>query len=161
MNIFILDSDPEKAARDQCDKHVVKMILESAQLMATAMTYHGVLQAPYKPTHVNHPCSIWARATRTNYLWLLSHHEAMLDEYTLRYGKEHKTSLHFNAWEAGALFIPEGPLTDFAQAMPVELKIPDDPVQAYRNFYHRDKSYFASWSNGRIPAWWHLDMSGV
>lgn len=153
MNIFILDSDPEKAARDQCDKHVVKMILESAQLMATSM-HLACMDTPYKPTHKNHPCSIWVRETRGNYLWLLEHHKAMLDEYTLRYGKVHATQRHLEEWERGVRSAPEGDLTEFAQAMPEDLKLVGNPVQAYRNYYIRDKAEFATWKTGNVPHWW-------
>lgn len=153
MNIFVLDHDPEKAARYQCDKHVVKMILESAQIMATAIHANG-MDAPYKPTHFNHPCSIWARESRDNYLWLLAHHEAMLDEYTVRYGRVHKTAQHLDCWREGSGAVPLGGLSAFAQAMPEELKIAGDAVEAYRNYYRRDKQAFATWRNGNIPEWW-------
>lgn len=61
MNIFYLDKDPKLCAQYHCDKHVVKMILESAQLLCTAVNEAaGKEVAPYKSTHVNHPCSIWS-----------------------------------------------------------------------------------------------------
>lgn len=153
MNIFILDPDPEKAARDQCDKHVVKMILESAQLMATSMHLAG-MDTPYKPTHKNHPCAIWVRESRDNYLWLLDHHRAMLDEYTARYGRVHATQAHWDSWVRGVRSVPEGSLTEFAQAMPEELRVPGDAVQAYRNYYLRDKAEIATWRSGNYPDWW-------
>lgn len=153
MNIFILDPDPEVAARQQCDKHVVKMILESAQLMAAACILHGA-DSPYKLTHHNHPCSIWARATRSNYEWLLTHHVAMLDEYTHRYGRIHKTAEHLDHWVRGVRSVPYGDLTPFAQAMPEELRVPGDAVRAYRAYYNRDKVAFATWKNRPIPEWW-------
>jgi len=153
MNIFVLDPDPEAAARQQCDKHVVKMILESAQLMAAACLLNGA-DSPYKLTHKNHPCSIWARQTRDNYLWLLEHHAAMLDEYTHRYGRTHKTADHFDHWRRGVRSVPSGNLTPFAQAMPDELRVPGDAVAAYRAYYNRDKAGFATWRNRSIPEWW-------
>lgn len=152
MNIFILNEDPEIAAREQCDKHVVKMILESAQLMAAACLLNGA-ESPYKLTHQNHPCSIWARTTRDNYDWLLIHHIAMLDEYTHRYGKMHKTADYLDFWEQGSKMIPAGELTPFAQAMPEELRVPGDAVSAYRAFYNRDKAPFATWKNRNVPDW--------
>lgn len=68
MNIFVLDSDPEIAAKYHTDKHVIKMILESAQMMSTVVRYVG-LDAGYKSTHLNHPCTIWARTSLSNWLW--------------------------------------------------------------------------------------------
>lgn len=153
MNIFVLDLDPEVAARQQCDRHVVKMVLESAQLMATALISHGH-EAPYKATHVNHPCAVWARASRINYAWLLAHHTAMLDEYTKRFRRVHNTQQHLLHWQQGLAAIPLTPMTPFAQAMPVELKVPNDPVRAYRGFYLRDKISFARWTLTPAPDWW-------
>ena len=36
MNIFVLDKDPHIAAQMHCDRHVPKMIVESAQMLSTA-----------------------------------------------------------------------------------------------------------------------------
>lgn len=97
MNIFVLDKDPVKAARFHNDRHVIKMILESAQLLSTAhVVLDGEKVAAYdvpfllRPTHVNHPCAIWARATGANYDWLYRLLVGLLAEYTRRYGKVHR-----------------------------------------------------------------------
>jgi len=94
MNIFAIDSDPFKAVEYMVDKHVVKMVVETAQILSTA---HHVLDNPinsplYKKTHVNHPSTVWARQSDSNYSWLYNHFIALLFEYTYRYGKIHKTS---------------------------------------------------------------------
>ncbi len=88
MNIFAVDKDPKISAQQLCDKHVVKMILESAQMLC-AVYDNGT--APYKRAFYNHPCTIWARETEQNYEWLLNHAYAMCQEYTRRYGKVHKS----------------------------------------------------------------------
>ena len=103
MNIFFLDWDPEVCAQYHVDKHVVKMILESCQLLYTCHwtaladgTPEYLASTPngtgYKPTHRNHPCSIWLRESLDNYLWLLRLARALVDEYHFRYGddKVHK-----------------------------------------------------------------------
>mgnify|MGYP001191264200 CR=1 FL=1 len=87
MNIFYLSSCPEKAAQYQYNKHVVKMILESAQLLCTA---HNLLDGsdadvPYKSTHKNHPSAVWARQSSANYSWLYFHMLALGEEYTKHY----------------------------------------------------------------------------
>ncbi|MEK6880308.1 MAG: pyrimidine dimer DNA glycosylase/endonuclease V, partial [Nanoarchaeota archaeon] len=87
MNIFVLDKDPKIAAQYLCDKHIVKMILESAQLLCSQFE----CDAPYKKTHYNHPCSIWTRTSKENYLWLIEHSLEMGLEYTKRYNKTHKS----------------------------------------------------------------------
>jgi len=159
LNIFALDDAPDKAAQDHCDKHVVKMILESAQMMSTAISIGGG-QAPYKSTHANHPCSIWTRQTKGNYLWLLEHHVELLNEYKLRYGnKTHKTEQHLLVLSEGVSCIPDGERTPFAQAMPEHIRIKDDPVQAYRNYYMQEKSSFAVWKNGKMPIWWKNEVA--
>ena len=95
MNIFYLDADPVKAAKLQYNKHVVKMILESAQMLCTAHHCYGnaeqKLNVPYKQAHLNHPSTVWARKSRATYRWLYLHMMALGDEYTKRYGKRHLT----------------------------------------------------------------------
>ncbi len=93
MNIFVLDTDPHTAAIQQLDKHVVKMILESAQMLCTA--HHACpsdAERPekfYKQAHLNHPSTIWVRTTTGNYEWMILHALALCEEYTHRYGKIH------------------------------------------------------------------------
>ncbi len=155
MNIFVLDRDPVTAARMQCDKHLVKMVLETAQLLCSAFP-QGV--APYKRTHHNHPCAVWARTSLTNYAWLLVHGMALADEYTHRFGKIHKSRavMQWCADQVIALAdsLPNAGLTAFALAMPDEFKC-DDPVEAYRAYYRGAKASIAKWAKGRpAPTWW-------
>ena len=91
MNIFYLHKDPVKAAEMQYNKHVVKMILESAQMLCTAHRYYGNEDVPYKTAHLNHPSTIWCRQNSRQYVWLYNHMLALGEEYTKRYGKEHLT----------------------------------------------------------------------
>ena len=94
MNIFYLNSNPGLAAQMQCEQHVVKMIMESAQLLSTA---HRVLDGEKsadamklcKATHKNHPSAIWTRESHANYHWLFAHMKALMREYTYRYDKHH------------------------------------------------------------------------
>jgi len=92
MNIFYLNSDPERAAQLQYNKHVVKMILESAQLLCSAhIMLDSEIDVPYKLTHKNHPSAVWTRQSRSNYAWLYFHMMALGKEYKKRYNKEHLT----------------------------------------------------------------------
>lgn len=86
MNIFVLDLDPVQAAKWHTDRHCVKMILESAQLLCSVFHMQGI-DAPYKLTHKNHPCAVWARESYSNFIWLLNLFEALCEEYTVRYGR--------------------------------------------------------------------------
>jgi len=151
MNIFAVNENPKIAARELCDKHVVKMILESAQMLCAPFE-SGT--APYKRTHYNHPCTKWIRESVENYEWLLTHAYGLCEEYFWRYGKVHK-SLDAIDWcdnHCQELNLPNRILTPFAQAMPDEYKN-DDPIQAYRDYYNGEKSYFAKWKNTSTPAW--------
>jgi len=152
MNIFVLDKDPFKAAQMQCDKHIVKMILETAQLLCSIFPENT---APYKRTHYNHPCSKWTRESYGNYAWLIHHGLALCDEYTYRYNKQHKCRdiilwchyygriEYFNSLE----------LTPFSKCMPEECKN-DDIVDSYRNYYITNKKSIAKWTKREIPVWW-------
>lgn len=148
MNIFVLDEDPNKAARYACDKHVVKMILESAQLLCSAFPDGN---APYKKTHHNHPCAVWAREREENYEWLVQHAYALCVEYTKRYSKRHRSSEVIQWCDMRRPSLPSGPMTDFPQAMPDQYKNPD-PVVAYRNYYMGEKANFAKWKT-EVPHW--------
>lgn len=158
MNIFYLDRDPNIAAQMMCDKHVVKMILESAQMLSTA---HRVLDGDYradrggfyKMAHKNHPSTIWVRASSENYRWLWKHFDALLKEYTHRYGKHHATERLRNILFMPPLNIVHGvPFTDPPQCMP-EICKGEDTVLAYQNYYIIEKSGFARWTKRETPAW--------
>lgn len=153
MNIFALSSDPTEAARWAIDKHVVKMVLETAQILATVSWRYGIA-APYKPTHANHPCTLWAGQTLGNWEWTYQHGIALADEYTRRFGKTHKARAVIEwAKEAGGRPY-EGGLTSFAQAMPEEYR-QTDPIEAYRAYYLGDKARMAAWKlPDARPPWW-------
>lgn len=151
MNIFILDNCPVLAALMQCDKHVVKMCLETAQMLST------IAGGPYKPTHVNHPCTVWARTSHHNFVWLYAHGLALCNEYRHRYGKDHKClDVIESAYHNGFDKVPKGEATPFAQAMPEELKH-EDAVKAYRDYYHqKSKVVDMRWTRRPIPDWFVL-----
>ena len=156
MNIFILDLDIKKCARYHCDQHVSKMILESAQLLCTALNKKG-RKTPYRSTHINHPCTIWAGESYDNFIWLRKLAVALNSEYRYRFRKsnDHK-SLSVIEELSKERFESMG-LTPFAQAMPDEYKELDDPVAAYRRFYIGEKLSFARWTRRRKPEWVNLD----
>lgn len=114
MNIFVTNDDPTISAVSLDDRRLIKMILESAQMMSTAMHVHDALNPPYKITHKNHPCAVWTQTTKQNYLWLFDHFAAMCHEYTKRYGKTHKCWGLASTFLSGANSIPDGTLTQFA-----------------------------------------------
>jgi len=151
MNIFVLSENPKEAARMQCDKHVIKMILESAQMLCIVFSQN---EAPYKHTHVNHPCTKWARESYKNYQWLLSHAFELCNEYTLRYGKIHKcqTIIQWCSDNVNKSLFNKIEQTPFAQAMPDKYK-QNDTVSAYRNYYLNEKMKFAKWKNNDKPDW--------
>ena len=155
MNIFVLDRDPIEAARQHMDKHCVKMILEHTQMLSTAIRIHSnnSVEEIYKTAHLNHPCTIWTRQNRTNFLWLCEMTEELFKEYTKRYQKSHKSYSIFQSCRDNANFIPGGQLTPFAQAMPDQYK-DSDAVKAYRAYYMGEKKAFAKWKLGNIPDWW-------
>ena len=155
MNIFVLDLDPKLAAESQCNKHVPKMIVESVQLLCTA---HPASIAPYKHTHVNHPCAKWVRQSLANYNWLVLHSFALCDEYTKRFGKIHATEQHVIWCSKNMPNLPNKVLTPFARAIKEPFKTESnkmDIVQAYRHYYSNDKRSFAQWEpRTSTPAWW-------
>ena len=164
MNIFYFYDCPVLSAQAQPDKMLVKMPLETAQMLCTA---HRELDGDkyadevglYKRAYWNHPCTVWARESSANYFWIYKHFLALGKEYTFRYGKTHNSVDKL----ARALFkqpdnIKRIGMTPLAQAMPDKYKN-DDPIKAYRDYCINEKHY-AKWEKGRaMPNWWHKEVA--
>jgi hypothetical protein len=161
MNIFLLDYDVKKCAQSHVDKHVVKMILETAQLLCGV---HWITDsqsaAPYKLSHKNHPCSIWTRESLSNYLYLCELGLELCYEYTYRYGKRHKSQDVIEWCVVNKPNIEDKGFTEPAKAMPDEYKV-DDAVESYRNYYCGAKSGFASWKGRNVPEWYKNQLELV
>ena len=174
MNIFVLHPNAEVAARMHCDKHVPKMCVEAAQMMASALRRHGATDkqmpltksgTPYKGGYKHHPCTVWAGENRSNFTWLSVHAETLCKEYRKRFGKMHACEFPIMVMKGMARrFIPVGKRTPFAQAMPDEYRVEhrhpenitncdNDAVKAYQAYYHSKQ--FAKWEKGTpAPNWW-------
>ena len=140
MNIFYLHKDPYKAAEYQYNKHVVKMILESAQMLCTAHHHYDEnTDVPYKKAHYNHPSTIWVRQNKNHYRWLFNHMKALGQEYTARYGKTHLSIIKCeNPLSKYPIGIPDGKFEQPPQCMPDEFK-DECSVKAYWNYYIGEK----------------------
>lgn len=162
MNIFFVDLDPYEAAKQLVDKHVVKMIVESAQMLSTA---HRILDGDeklvlhdhrndilYKATHKNHPSAVWARTSVQNYLWLVDHMDGLLQEYTYRYEKTHKTSRLMYPLQSPPYNLRDWDMTPAPSCMPDEFKI-GGLVDNYRAYYSTAKSHIHSWKKREVPEW--------
>lgn len=153
MNIFFLHMNPTLCALYHVDKHVVKMILETCQLLCSV--HYMVLSPyipPYKLTHKNHPCAIWARNSLANYIWLVELGKALCEEYTYRYNKIHKCQQILFQLENNLPPISDIGFTPPAQAMPDVYK-DQDAIEAYRQYYFFGKNDLLSWKKRDIPHW--------
>ena len=157
MNIFFLDKTPEKSAEYLCDKHVPKMLLESAQMLSTAVQYHaGEIKELYKPAYENHPMTKWVRFNRDNFNWALENAMWIDEEYQLRFKRKHKSGCIVQRIIDEDYYkeITDGFFSEPPQCMPDEYR-DKDYVNAYRKYYIGAKSYFAKWKRGRQqPDWW-------
>lgn len=176
MNIFYIDTDPVIAAQSMVDKHVVKMILESAQLLSTAHRYldgrlvEGVSKTGrkakryvlddsrepvlYSATHINHPSAVWCRESVENYNWLVEHFYALMSEYTHRYNKTHKCFGDLSYMlQSPPKNLKDWDWTTMPSAMAEEYKIGDDPIENYRNYYRFGKAKMHKWTNRKPPEW--------
>jgi hypothetical protein len=158
MNIFFLHKSAEICAGMHCDKHVVKMILETAQLLSSV---HYMTDSHYKPvyklTHKNHPCSIWSRESLGNYLWLCELGIELCKEYTYRYLKIHKSQEYIAELTINLPPIIDKGITTIRQAMP-DIYKNVDPTKAYRDYYIAEKSRLFSWKNRPKPFWIPTDL---
>lgn len=176
MNIFYIDENPVQAAQWMVDKHVVKMILESAQLLSTA---HRLLDGEeyvgetatgrkakrwrlhdsrepvvYSATHINHPSCVWARSSVENYNWLVDHFFALMDEYTYRYDKEHKCFGELSYMlQSPPKNLKDWDMTPMPSAMDDKYKISEDALTNYRNYYRLGKVDLHSWKRREPPEW--------
>ena len=176
MNLFVLSIDPKEAAEAHGDKHVVKMILETAQLLSTAhRVLDGVEEAGksasgrkkkvwklpdaidtimYSATHINHPSAVWVRESSANYDWLYTHLLALGREYTHRYSRTHLTIDKLGTILKDApKNIKQGGLTKMPSCMGDEFKVGDDPIANYRNYYTVGKASLHRWTNRLPPQW--------
>ena len=179
MNIFYLDHDVTKCAEMHNDKHVVKMILEYAQLLSTAhrvidgVELNGLTASGrkkkfwslgdsrdytlYKATHINHPSAIWVRQSDKNYLWLANMLVALCEEYTHRYTKTHKVErdgLCYVLLKNIPHNIRNSDFTQPTPAMPDNVKIAGDSIKSYRNYYINNKTHLANWKKRTTPEWY-------
>jgi hypothetical protein len=140
LNIFATSECPLECAKFLDNKRVLKMVLETAQLLSSAIRLNGYNGTEaYKITHKNHPSSKWCRATRGNYEWLLAHFKALCDEYTRRCGKVHASSKLYHVFEANAELIPEGEKQPFSNnarnlSQGVDFSTEPDTLLAYRRY---------------------------
>lgn len=158
MNIFHLDKSPYLCAIYHCDKHVVKMILETAQMLCTAWRQEEKYPLSlYKQTHLNHPMSLWVRKTKTNYLWSYKLFIELQREYTYRYNKKHACG-KFNSVlktvppSLEEQNIEEKEWTEPPQCMP-DIYKKSNYVQGYRQYYAKDKFKIANWTIRNTPQW--------
>jgi hypothetical protein len=151
MNIFVLDYDIMKCAAYHNDRHCVKMILESAQMLSTACRLSG-LDVGYKATHINHPANKWTRNSLYNWLWLRELVINLNSEWKRRFNHHENHKSYEVVMSLPYPKINDIGLTDFAQAMPDQYRN-KDTVDAYRNYYIGEKRDIANWKNN-IPWWW-------
>ena len=175
MNVFYIHKDPVIAAKQHCDKHCTKMIVEYAQLMCTA---HRLLdgeeyfdknkrghrlrrwrlpddreQRLYLASHYGHPSNVWVRTSTQHYDWLYKCFDALCAEFTLRYGKFHKTDLDLREYlERKPDNLQDNGFVDPPKAMPDQYKL-TKTIPSYRNFYATEKRRFATWKTKK-PDWY-------
>ena len=167
MNIFVTDPDPVKSAEVLPDKHVVKMPLETCQMLAVVYSKwyfnwgNDLLPkkdgTPYnteKGAFRGHPCTIWAAQNIYNTAWLIQHGFGLLQEYTHRYGKIHSTESKLGEiLQIKPKNIKDNGFVEPPQAMPDYCKVPGDSIKAYQKYYVEEKIGFAKWTKRDIPNW--------
>jgi len=177
MNIFYLHSDPKICAQMHVDKHCVKMILETCQLLSTAHRMLDGVEVPgktktgrnirrwklpderdnviYTATHINHPSAVWVRQSKQNYNWLGLLLANLCSEYTYRYGKVHKcqeTGLVAFLLLVAPNNIQDSVFTEPTPAMPDQYKVPGNSIQSYHNYYNGEKQRMFSWKKRDVPS---------
>lgn len=152
MNIFYFDENVDICARDHCDAHVVKMILESAQILCTVLWMNNI-PAPYRSTHKNHPCTVWANQSLSNWNWLKSLTAALNREYKYRFNHDENHKSYDVIATLNPPPIIDLGLTEMPQVMPDEYKN-NSPEIAYRQYFSARKVHLAKWTKRNAPEWY-------
>ena len=169
MNIFHLDTAPDTSARMLCDKHIPKMLLETCQMLSTAVRNQinnlaDDVYPVYKSAYPKHPMTIWVGKSWENFRWTLEHGKEINNQYQYRFGKIHKSSkvleeirdrlVEFKTpdTEQYCLYLSYNLHDEPPQCMPDEFKC-DDYVEAYRAYYRKDKRYILQWTGRPVPEW--------
>ena len=156
MNIFHLHKDAQTCARYHCDKHVVKMILETGQMLSTAYQRHcGIDDSLYKPAYPKHPMTIWVGNSQGNYLWTLDLLGHLCNEYYHRYNKHHATTRILNLLlkKCDKNILDKFYNKKFTKpplCMPQQYKV-KDYIQSYINYYIGEKKKFARYTKVDTP----------
>ena len=159
MNIFFLSKNWKRAAGMHCDKHVVKMPLETTQMLSTVhRRYSG--DGPYLPVHQKHPCTLWAGQTVENYRWLWKLGVCLCKEYTYRYDKTHGCERILAMLRCPPVELTARGFTKPAQAMPDEYKH-SDTIIAYQDYYINEKARICSWRKRPTPPFMEEIMSSL
>jgi hypothetical protein len=159
MNLFVLDKDPKLAAQYNCDSHVIKIILEAAQLLSFPYMRKDKFDGtgPYKSVFKHHPVTKWVTLSRENYLWTYEHAKYLMEEKKFRFGGDHR-SMQVIEWcrvNMQMINFEQDKLTPFATAMPDECKEPNDPVKSYHHYYNMRKRHLAKWTRRGKPYFWY------
>lgn len=158
MNVFVLDSDFKLSASYHVDKHVGKLAMEASQLLSNA--HHRYNPTPKKlpglcrPSHMNHPWSVWARTSRANYEWLLMYYVALHDEFMYRFDKVHGNYTNrYKSVRVIPKLLTGNDLTPMPLCMPDQYKDRDSVVNSYRNYYRGGKIHLHDWTRRSKPDW--------
>jgi hypothetical protein len=152
MNIFFLSKNAKKSAMYHNDKHVVKMILEYAQILSTVCNLNGI-QTEYKSTHEKHPCVIWCGESINNFKYLICLIWYLNEEYKYRYSKANNHKSFDVASRLPLPDLPDIPITPIPLCMPDDCKS-DCVIDSYRMYYMKHKNKFCNWKNREIPYWY-------
>jgi hypothetical protein len=162
VNIFFLSDCPEKSAKLLCNRHKVRMPLESAGMLAFAFP-EGETPIPNLRSnrHHKHPASVWARQSKSNFEWLLIHALTQAEDYKKHYKREHASEKHIHWFKNNyhKISFPRAELTSFSRCFSSFKEYLDNTesntIKAYQSFYWLDKKTFAKWpSLEEIPDFW-------
>ncbi|QEK39365.1 pyrimidine dimer DNA glycosylase/endonuclease V [Candidatus Sneabacter namystus] len=165
MNIFVTSPCPRACAESLDDRRVVKMILESAQMLSTSIHIHSNITHDdiYRKTHVNHPCTLWASKSSDNWRWLFLHMKYLCEEYTLRYNKIHRSStLMEKLWLYHKMYLPRSSITPFvncarSEALGLDFSCEPNVHFAYICYLiqkYRISKRVPTWTHRASPIWW-------
>ena len=157
MQLYVLDKNPSKAVEMLADCHIIKMCLETAQILSSViennhLTKSENLPKPYNP---NHPV-IKAIDNQFKINYVLDYNSELHKEYIRRFNKPHAyfklVKDYFDILKKSTTIKDD---FSFARDFKDFNSEKNDIVEAYREYYRYKKSIIKRWkyTNSVEPNW--------
>jgi hypothetical protein len=149
MQLFILDYEPCVSAQMMSDCHIIKMCLETAQILSSVRFNKGFEHNEIipKPYNTKHPV-ITAIDNQEKINWLLDYNRAIHSEYVYRFNKHHayfKLIEFYEHLRDNSIKYYDKSKLNFARDFKDFTTTKTDLIESFREYYKMKKSIIKRW----------------